>query len=94
MKLAEAVLVATCLLAGCSAPGRIDPDAIDELVQDVTNRHDHYVEGDGAYEDTDDPKYGQRETHLRSSALLRKVIEEAKAAKRREPPAVPSEDQK
>lgn len=69
--LTAAILV---LVVGCSTPGKIKVDAIDDLVTAICDRHDKYVSADSAL----DP--AKKESELRSSALLRKVCAEAKAA--------------
>jgi hypothetical protein len=59
---------------GCSK-GMIHVDAIADLTTDVCDRHDKLIQG------TLDPKAmseADKATFLRSSALLRKVLQEAK----------------
>lgn len=59
------------LVTGCSK-GTIQVGAIEDLIGNVTTRHDVYVSGDGALTET------QKTTYLRSSTLLRDVVEAAK----------------
>lgn len=56
----------------CCPPKVINVDAIDDLTYNVTERHDTYVQDDPALTEA------QKQTYLDSSALLRKVVEEAK----------------
>ena len=63
-------LCALILLTGCSR-GMIDVNAVDDLVYEVANRHDVYVAGDQNISE------GARVDYLRSTELLRKIMEEA-----------------
>jgi hypothetical protein len=63
------------LPVGCSTPGKINADAIDDLVDDVCARHDAYVAADP---DLDEQ---HRASDLRSSAILREIVAESKKAK-------------
>lgn len=83
-----ALVLVLAAAAGCSSPGKINADSIDELITDVTARHDAYVKADTGYDDpANAEKFGRRDSDLRSSDLLRKVVAEAKAAKNPPPPA-------
>ena len=67
------------LLAGC-CKGHIRADAIDGSIEIVTERHDRLVNatkdvnGDGV---TDDEDEADRKTYLRTTKLLRKVVDAA-----------------
>lgn len=62
------------LLAGCVTPGHpIDAEAIAPLVADVCETHDALLRG----ELVPVPEGQEREQMLRSSALLREVVQEA-----------------
>lgn len=64
-----------CLLAGCATPGHpIDAEAIAPLVEDVCATHDALLRG----ELVPLPEGQEREQMLRSSALLRGVVQEAR----------------
>lgn len=64
-----------CLLAGCVTPGHpIDAEAIAPLVEDVCATHDALLRG----ELVPLPEGQEREQMLRSSALLRGVVQEAR----------------
>ncbi len=68
-----ALLVVTAVASlGCSSKGTIHVDAIETLVMKVSERHDRYV--------TTDPTLVESEKadFLRSTEILRKVIEAAK----------------
>lgn len=70
-----ALLVVTAVASlGCSSKGTIHVDAIETLVMKVSERHDRYV--------TTDPTLVESEKadFLRSTEILRKVIEAAKAS--------------
>ena len=60
------------LAASSCVQGMIRADAIAGLVEPVTDRHDAYVETDEGLADE------QRRVYLRSSELLRAVVEEAR----------------
>lgn len=65
------VLLVGCV--GCIAPrGTIHVDNIGELIDTVSDRHDVYVLQDNELTDL------QRHVYLRSTELLRKVVEEAR----------------
>lgn len=70
------VTLATALLAlaatGCSQPGMVSVSAIDAPVNAVCDRHDAYVEADTSLSDL------EKETYLRTTTLLRRVVEEAR----------------
>ena len=73
------VVVPLLLLSGCSK-GMIRADAIDGSIKIVSERHDRLVNvtkdvnGDGVVNSTDDQ---DRETYLRTTKLLRKVVDAA-----------------
>ena len=58
-------------VAGC-CKGHIRADSIDGLVDKVATRHDDYVQKDATLKDAD------KAIFLRSTELLRKVVDEAK----------------
>lgn len=77
------LLVTLLAFAGCTANGKISADAIDSSVTAVCDRHDAYVSDDPRLSDAD------KATFLRSSALLKKVVAEAKASET-SPPVTPA----
>lgn len=66
-----ALIISMVPFVGCSK-GMINVGAIDGIVQDVTIRHDNYVNNDP---DIDDE---HRSAYLRSSQLLREIVAEAR----------------
>jgi 1,4-dihydroxy-2-naphthoate octaprenyltransferase len=68
------VVITLGMLSGC-CKGHIAAEAVDGLVTKVADRHDRFVKGEATAEDKD-PK--NKETFLRSTELLRKVVSEAK----------------
>ena len=64
------VLFCVAFLMGC-AKGMIRAEAIDGTLRGLCDRHDSYVVKD------DTLSSAQKETNLRDSALLRKVLDEA-----------------
>jgi hypothetical protein len=69
--LRAALILPMLMLAGC-ASNMIRVEAIDPLIQIVADRHDDYVENDSSLE------LGKKEAYLRSTELLRRLMEEAK----------------
>ena len=67
-------LLVLALLVGCGTPGMIQATSIDTTVYEVTARHDVYVRADPTL------SAAQRASDLRSTELLRRVVDEAKAA--------------
>lgn len=67
-------------MTGCSTPGYVRADAIEELVQKVTERHDAYVTADPAYAKRGEAGRAEQATHLRSAEILRMVVMEAMKA--------------
>ena len=65
-----AALVLIVLLAGCQSPG-LQPELIKESVDNVSSRHDKYVEADDTLTPT------QKEAFLLESDLLRRAVNEA-----------------
>ncbi len=58
---------------GCNMKkGMIDVGAIESSISTVTERHDDYVEADTSLSDV------EKSTALRSSELLRRIVDEAK----------------
>lgn len=77
-KLALVVLVLVGLgSAGCSTKGYIRAEGIAEIVSSIVFRHDGYVSSDPSYF-ADVTTKAQRESDLRESALLRKIVDEAR----------------
>lgn len=74
-KAAKILLI--CMLplfvASC-CKGHIRADSIDGLIDRVTERHDRFIKGEPTTADKDPAK---KDSHLRSSELLRKVVDEA-----------------
>lgn len=62
-------------LAGCAPTGYVKASEIEPLYLHVDKRHDAYVKNDPALTEA------QRKRFLRSSAIMRLVLEEAKKAK-------------
>lgn len=62
---------ATMLMAGCCPPHTINAHALDGVMTPVLDRHDAYVQQD----ETLFP--AERETALRSSDLIRTLVEES-----------------
>jgi hypothetical protein len=69
------LIMLLALPVGCSTPGKINADAIDDLVDDVCSRHDFYVTEDRSLDDA------RRASDLRSSLILRRIVAESKKAK-------------
>lgn len=73
------LILALGLTGGC-CKGSVKAGAIDDLVKQVSDRHDKLldrvpdVNGDGKVDGTDD---ADKATYKRSSALLRQVVKEA-----------------
>lgn len=67
------VLVALCA-SGCTSSGYVHVDTFDGLIGPVADRHDAYVQADKTLDET------QKRVFLRSTELLRKIIDEAKKA--------------
>lgn len=70
-KLTLAVVALAVLLLPSCATDMIHVDAIDDLIEIVSDRHDVYVEADESLSDD------ERRRYLRSTEILRGVIEEA-----------------
>jgi len=70
MKRLKYCALAALLLCGCQTD-MVRAAAIDGLVQRVSERHDVYVKADESLDED------ERKTYLRSTELLRKVLEEA-----------------
>lgn len=66
------LLAALLLFTGCTSKGMIHVASIEGGLVKVLDRHDTYVQNDQGLSDA------QRSTYLRTSQLLRKVMEEAK----------------
>ena len=66
-----AIVLLAALSSSCKG-NMIRADAIDGLVREVAERHDRYVGADAALSET------QKSVYLRSTELLRAVIEAAK----------------
>ncbi len=64
-------LVPVLFLASCQT-GMVRADAIDGPVNRISDRHDTYVREDGSLSDD------EKSIYLRSSELLRRIVEEAK----------------
>jgi hypothetical protein len=84
-KAAKLLFVAVILgmVIGCSPKGYIKADAVDDLIQKVCDRHDKLLngemdpkdlDGDG---DVDDDDKADKATYLRSTKLLRGVVQTA-----------------
>lgn len=67
-------IVIPMLALSCASRGAIQVDAIETLVEKVSERHDQYVTADPNLSE------GDKADFLRSTDLLRKVIEAAKAS--------------
>lgn len=61
------------LMIGCCGDAYVRKDSIDGLVDRVTERHDRFIKGEPTEADKDPDK---KASHLRSSELLRKVVDE------------------
>jgi hypothetical protein len=70
-----AILAVTLVSLACltSCTGMISAASVDPLIRTVSDRHDAYVNGDQSLSQV------QRETYLRSTTLLRKLLDEAAA---------------
>lgn len=66
------LLTAVLALPACAPAGYISVDAIDGPLNRVCERHDTYTTADTSLTDL------QRRTRLKTTELLRKVVEEAK----------------
>ena len=66
-------LLAVSLVPGCasSSPGYISVGAVEPAAVRIMDRHDDYVRGDDVLSEN------ERSTYLRSSELLRSVLDEA-----------------
>lgn len=61
-----------CFLAACASGKKmVSAEAIDPLIQGVTNRHDSYVSADPNLTDV------EKTTYIRSSQLLKKTMDTA-----------------
>lgn len=69
--LRSAIILPCLFLVGC-ASNMIRVEAIAPLIDIVAERHDGYVENDSSLE------LGKKEAYLRSTELLRRLMEEAK----------------
>ena len=58
--------------SGCTSSGYVHVDTFDGLIEPVAARHDAYVEADAALDET------QKRVFLRSTQILRALIEEAR----------------
>lgn len=78
-KRAPAILIflLPLFLVGC-CKGHVRAEAVLELTEAVTLRHDRLIDGKPSPADQDP---GKRASHLRSSELLRKAVQEAAAQK-------------
>ena len=90
MRNALYVLLVAMLLAGCAQEGYVRAESIKELLDKVCERHDDYVQKDAAYLVTKDGKSKQA-SHLRSSKLLRRVVDDAIRSKKNVDMAVDGE---
>ena len=72
---AKILLIGVTLLfvAGC-CKGHVRADSIDGLVDKITRRHDNFIKGEATEADKDPRK---KDSHLRSSEILRKIVDEA-----------------
>ena len=77
-------VIAMSLGAGCSSRGMINADAVETSVMVVSARHDAYVTADPNLSTEDKADF------LRSTELLRKVIEAAKASSASPVPGKPT----
>jgi hypothetical protein len=64
-------LTSLWLCQGCVAPGQIAAGDIQDAVHIVSDRHDTYVQSDTTLTEV------QSETYLRSTELLRLIVDEA-----------------
>lgn len=60
------------LIAGCCPKKTVDATAIKGVMKPVLDRHDAYVKADKSYKDEK-----TRKRHLRSSALVREILDRA-----------------
>ena len=71
MLLAAAALAVACV--GCQSTGTIQAAAVDTPMRACLDRHDAYVQADTTLDAT------QKSTYLRSSEIVRKVLDAAAA---------------
>ena len=67
------VLLPFMIVSCCK--GHVRAEGIHGLVHDVTERHDNFIKGEATEADKDPRK---KDSHLRSSEILRKIVDEAK----------------
>lgn len=74
MKALFATATLACIsLSGCGPDQTIDAKALNGVVRPVLERHDEYVEKDSSLQQV------ERDTYLRSSELVRQLVDEALA---------------
>jgi hypothetical protein len=61
------------LIIGCCGDAYVRKDSIDGLINKVSDRHDRFIKGEATAADKDPDK---KASHLRSTELLRKVVDE------------------
>jgi len=66
--------VTLLFVAGC-CKGYVRADSIDGLVDKITRRHDNFIKGEATEADKDPRK---KDSHLRSTEVLRLIVDEAK----------------
>lgn len=71
--IALALILAIVPLAGCTCKGMVRAEAVAPLIEDVAKRHDALVEADAGMTEA------QKEVALRSTEILRRLMEEALA---------------
>lgn len=70
------VCVVIVVGAACGTAGSIDPSAVGPSISTVCDRHDAYVRADPTL------SADEKATELRTTELLRRVVQEAQAAKK------------